>query len=132
MLVRCEVIPRPDLTPAQYKALGRALAGARAAGILPSTVDPEVQDLLAGGPPLPLPVQLMAAGIRGPGGGPLTLRSLRREGFRRSELTRRWVVFGLSDEAGERAAAVDWLRRHVPARLVADVRVGGRSLQLTG
>jgi hypothetical protein len=74
----------------------------------------------------------MAAGIRGPGGGPLTMSSLRREGFRRDELTRRWVAFGLPDEAAERTAAVDWLRRHVPARLVADVRVGGRSVRLQG
>jgi hypothetical protein len=126
------VVPRPDLTPAGYKALGRALALARAAGVLPPTVDLDVQDLLAGAPPLPLAVQLMAAGVRRRGGGPLTMRSLRREGFRRDELTRRWVAFGLPDEAAKRAAAVDWLRRYVPARLVADVRVSGRSLHLSG
>jgi hypothetical protein len=60
------------------------------------------------------------------------MSSLRRLGFRRDELTRRWVAFGLPEEAAERAAAVDWLLRHVPARLVADVRVGGRSLHLPG
>jgi hypothetical protein len=132
MPLRCEVVPRPDLTPDQYKALGCALAGARAAGVLPPCVEAEVQDLLSGEPPLPLAVRLMAAGIRGRDRRPLSLRGLCREGFSRSELTRRWVVFSLPDEAAGRAAALDWLRPYLPAGLVADVRVGSRSVRLAG
>jgi hypothetical protein len=119
MPIRCEVIPKRDATPAQLRALGTALdrwchqeikdeGGSR-------RVDRQaVDDLLAGQLPQPLAVE----SLMGPDGPD-------------PEADRRAVPLVVrGGPAYDRKATILGLRREIPAELVEDVLVAGKSWQL--
>jgi hypothetical protein len=107
MSINCEVILRWDATPAQQRALGRALWGwchraAGGVGTYQYLDNQGLADLLAGRPP--------AAGPPARDGG------------------RPRVLFSVpGDPARDREALLESLRRAVPDAGTADVRVGGVS-----
>jgi hypothetical protein len=143
MPIDCEVIPRPGATPGELKALGSALLRwyvreCREDGIAHSVDTEALIELLNGRPPAPRVPRLSPAYVpSGTGGdaesgGALNGYELRAPGVERlrealAEGRRPAALLRVRAGNYDRALAVASLRQYLPAALVREVRVDGRS-----
>lgn len=143
MPIDCEVVPRPGATPAELKALGSALLRwyvreCREDGIAHSVDTEALIELLNGRLPAPRVPRLSPACVPSGAGevaepaAPLNGYELRApdvERLRQALAEARRPAALLRVRAGnyDRARAVASLRQYLPAELVRDVCVGGRS-----
>jgi hypothetical protein len=140
MPIECEVVARPGARAAELKALGSALlrwyVRECGDGGVAHSVDTEALiELLNGRPPAPRVPRPAPARVP-PGADDATpplggyeLPAFGTERLREALPQARRPAVLLRVRAGnyDRARAVASLRRHVPAALVADVRLDGRS-----
>jgi hypothetical protein len=142
MPIDCEVIPRPGATPDELKELGSALLRwyvqeCGGDGVAHSVDTEALIELLNGRPPAPrvprpLPAYVPSGtGDTAEGGGlngyevPVpTVEQLRAA---LAEARGPAARLRLREENYDRARAAACLRQHLPAGLVGDVRIDGRS-----
>jgi hypothetical protein len=143
MPIDCEVIPRPGASPAELKALGSALlrwyVRECGGGGLAHSVDTEALiELLNGRLPAPrVPRPSPAYVPTGPaeaarepaglGGYELAAPSVERLREALAAARRPAALLRVRERSYDRARTVASLREHLPAELVGDVRVDGRS-----
>jgi hypothetical protein len=141
MPIDCEVIPRAGATPAELKALGSALLHwyvreCRGDGLAHSVDTEALIELLNGRLPAPRVPRLSPACVPGgaedfaPGGlNGYELRTPAVEQLRDALADARRPAALLRVRGGDydRPRTVASLRRHIPAGLVGDVRLDGRS-----
>jgi hypothetical protein len=120
------IVPRLDLLPTGYKRLGKAVRQwARCAQQGDTVVwidQPSLADLMAGEPPATAAVNLFRRAPK-PGDRPLTALA-RRLG---PKATDRKLAFALKGGEFDRYSAIELLKEYIPADLVVDVRIAGRS-----
>jgi hypothetical protein len=142
MAIECEVVPRPGATPAELKALGSALLRwyvreCRGDGIAHSVDTEALIELLNGRPPAPRVPRAAPAcvppGVREPAepgwlnGYELRVPSLDRLRDAIAGARRPAALLRVRDGKCDRCRAVASLRQHLPASLIDDVFVDGRS-----
>jgi len=140
MPIDCEVIPRPAATPAELKALGSALLRwyvreCRRDGIAHSVDTEALIEMLNGRPPAArVPRPSLACVPSGPddttpGLNGYEMRAPGVEQLRQAlaEARRPAALLRVRDAKYDRARTAANLREHVPAELVQDVRIDGRS-----
>jgi|GEM_PF-5090208 len=132
MSIDCEVIPKLELKGEQLRKLGRSLLvwsrEAWTEGFFNWIDEYALDDLAKGDLPRPmierLTRRLQESAPQAADQTPLDLAALRRS--LGSEGQERTVLICAREEAGE-AAVADSLRRCIPAALVKDVLINGRS-----
>jgi hypothetical protein len=141
MPIDCEVIPRAGASPAQLRALGSALLRwyvreCPEAGVAHSLDTAALIELLNGRPPPARVARLSAAPVRAGRSGPATvhlggyempLPSMERLGEALREVDGPAASFRVRGSNYDRRRTIATLRCHIPAGLVEDVHVDGRS-----
>jgi hypothetical protein len=143
MPIDCEVIPRPGAAPAELKALGSALlrwyVRECGGGGIAHSVDTEALiELLNGRLPAPrvprpspayVPTGPTEAAREPAGLGGYELRAPTVEQLREAlaEARRSAALLRVRERNYDRARTVASLREHLPAELIGDVRLDGRT-----